>query len=119
MTAPIPVAGALAPATGIGADATYRLTVTNTGDADLVNVVVNDAELGIVNFPVGDLPAGQTVVLTSSQIPALAQPGRCQVAGHAYHFQAAVFDVMGLFRIQGQDPIGQGLIWGDKCRNLL
>ena len=30
---------------------------------------------------IGDLPAGQTVVLTSSQIQALAQPGRCQVAG--------------------------------------
>ena len=70
-----------APATSVGSGALYRLTVTNTGTSDLVNVVVNDAQLGIVDFAVGDLAAGQSVVLTQGEIPALEQPARCQAPG--------------------------------------
>ena len=72
---------ASAPATALGGGALYRLTVTNTGATDLENVVVNDPTLGIMNFAVGNLAAGQTVVLTSGEIPQLDQPGRCQVPG--------------------------------------
>jgi hypothetical protein len=72
---------ASAPATAVGGGALYRLTVTNTGTSDLVNVVINDATLGIVNFLVGNLAAGQTVVLTAGEIPQLDQPGRCEVPG--------------------------------------
>ena len=70
-----------APPAAIGSGALYRITVTNAGTADLVGVVVNDATLGIVNFVVGDLAAGATVVLTEVEIPELDQPGRCQVPG--------------------------------------
>ena len=73
--------GASAPVTVVGGGAQYRLIVTNTGDVDLVNVVINDPTLGIVDFPVGDLPVGQVVMLTSGEIPALAQTGRCQIPG--------------------------------------
>lgn len=62
-------------------DAWYRLTVTNTGTADLENVVVNDATLGIVNFPVGNLLIGQSVVLDDGDIPALFQLDRCTADG--------------------------------------
>lgn len=70
-----------APATLVGGDALYRLTVTNTGDTDLENVVINDANLGIVNFGVGNLSVGQIVVLTESEISALDVPGRCSSTG--------------------------------------
>jgi hypothetical protein len=73
--------GASAPVSTLGGGALYRLTVTTTGTSDFINVVVNDAELGIVDFPVGDLAAGQTRVLTSGEIPELDQPGRCQIPG--------------------------------------
>lgn len=73
--------GASAPVAVFGGGALYRLTVTNTGTSDLVNVVINDATLGIVDFLVGDLAAGETVVLTAGEIPQLDQPGRCQDPG--------------------------------------
>jgi hypothetical protein len=62
-------------------NAWYRLTVTNTGTTDLDNVVINDAELGIVNYPVGYLAIGDSVVLTSGDISQLYKANRCTVAG--------------------------------------
>ena len=62
-------------------DALYRLTVTNTGTTDLDGVVVNDAVLGIVDYPIGYLPIGGSVVLTDGEIAALFQADRCTTAG--------------------------------------
>ena len=38
---------------------TLASAVSNTGDADLTDCIINDATLGIVDFSVGDLPAGE------------------------------------------------------------
>jgi len=73
--------GGSAPVTALGGGALYRITVTNIGTAPLENVVVNDATLNIVDFFVGDLAVGQTVVLNQGEIPELDQPGLCQVPG--------------------------------------
>ncbi|WP_372530389.1 hypothetical protein [Pontibacterium sp.] len=73
--------GGSAPVTALGGGALYRITLTNTGTAPLENVVVNDATLNIVDFFVGDLAVGQTVVLNQGEIPELDQPGLCQVPG--------------------------------------
>lgn len=50
--------------------AEYRLEVENCGIIDLSNVVVTDAELGISHV-IGDLAAGQTVILGIGEIPEL------------------------------------------------
>lgn len=60
--------------------AEYRITVTNPGPTGLVDVVVNDAELNIVDYPVGDLDAGASVVLDSGDIPALGVTTACDSA---------------------------------------
>jgi uncharacterized repeat protein (TIGR01451 family) len=66
------------PSTAVGNGVFYRITVSNPGAIDFSNVVVSDEDLGIVDYPVGNLPAGGVpVVLTSGQIGALAQPDRC------------------------------------------
>ncbi|MFP5414601.1 MAG: hypothetical protein ACLGG1_06270 [Gammaproteobacteria bacterium] len=70
-----------APTEVFPSDAEYRLTVTNTGTAPLTNVVVNDATLGIVDEPVGDLDPGEFVVLDSGDIPALFVVDRCTNSG--------------------------------------
>ncbi len=73
---------ASAPATAVGGGALYRLTVTNTGaERPRRTWSSTTPTLGIVDFLVGDLAAGQTVVLTSGEIPQLEQPGRCQDPG--------------------------------------
>ncbi len=48
-------------------NAWYRITVKNTGPVDMTGVVLNDGALGIVDYAVGDIAAGQQVVLTSGQ----------------------------------------------------
>ena len=78
-----------APVTAVGGDALYRITVTNTGSSDLVDVVINDAALGIEDYPVGNLATGTTVVLTSGQIPELNQPGRCLDPGDVTNISTA------------------------------
>lgn len=70
-----------APAVAIGGNALYRITLENTGTADLYNVVVNDASLGILNQSVANISAGQTIVLSSGEISQLNQPGRCDAPG--------------------------------------
>jgi uncharacterized repeat protein (TIGR01451 family) len=61
--------------------ALYRFIVQNTGSVGLINVLVNDPMLGISNYSVGTLAAGQTKTLTQSQIPYLSVPQRCNNAG--------------------------------------
>jgi len=70
-----------APTAVFPSDALYRLRVTNTGTAPLINVVVNDATLGIVNEPVADLAPGASVVLDQGDIPALFAEDRCTESG--------------------------------------
>lgn len=70
-----------APTAVFPSDAEYRLTVTNTGTAPLIDVVVNDGTLGIVNAPVGALDPGQSVVLDQGEIGALFVTGRCTNSG--------------------------------------
>ena len=69
-----------APETGVGQGAEYRLIVTNCPWLDLENVTINDPVLG-VDYYVGTLLAGETVVLDSGDIPELDQPGRCTEPG--------------------------------------
>lgn len=87
---------ASAPTTWIGGDALYRLTVENTGQVDLEDVVINDAELEIENYFVGNLAAGEEEVLTSNEIPQLNQPGRCQEPG----------DVTNIATVSGDPVVG-------------
>ena len=50
-----------------GAAITYCFLVYNAGDVVLTNVVVNDAQLGLMNLPVASvLAVGQTVTVTSA-----------------------------------------------------
>jgi hypothetical protein len=70
-----------APAVDYPSGAEYRITVSNPGTTDLVNVVVNDNTLGVMNHSVGSLAAGADVVLTSAQIPALSVAERCAGPG--------------------------------------
>jgi F0F1-type ATP synthase membrane subunit c/vacuolar-type H+-ATPase subunit K/hemin uptake protein HemP len=70
-----------APTAVFPSGALYRLRVTNTGTAPLINVVVNDAELGIVNAPVADLAPGESVLLEEGDIPALFAEDRCTESG--------------------------------------
>lgn len=86
-----------APTTLVGGGALYRITVTNTGDVDLENVIVNDSSLGIVNYPVGSLGVGVSVVLDSGAIGALSVAEVCDAPGLVPN----IADVMG-------DPVGGG-----------
>lgn len=77
----------------VGGGALYRITVKNTGTSDLENVVITDAAppggLGIEDSPVGNLAAGDSRVLTEAEIPALEQPGRCEVPGDVTNIATA------------------------------
>lgn len=73
------------PIAKLGADAVYRLTVTNTGTEALNNVVVNDPALGINNVALGVNPfvPGQSVVLTEvdAGFAPLYVQNRCDIVG--------------------------------------
>ncbi len=77
--------------------AIYRLTVENTGNIALVDVLVNDASLGLVNVPVGNLAVGETRVLSSTTagFEALNVPDRCKEAGTIVN----VSDVSGVYGV--------------------
>ncbi|MEX2205020.1 MAG: hypothetical protein WEF50_02195 [Myxococcota bacterium] len=81
--------------------ALYRLTVKNTGNIALVAVLVNDASLGLVNVPVGDLAVGETRVLTSTTpgFEKLNVPDRCAEAGTIVN----VSDVSGVYGLDGSE----------------
>ena len=69
-----------APETALGQGVEYRLIVKNCGGAAL-DVTIKDAELGIVDFPVGSLAAGEETELYGGDIPQLDQPERCEDIG--------------------------------------
>ena len=67
--------------------ALYRITVTNVGGVALTGVVVNDANLGIVDYaPVGTGGAGklavdESVVIDNGDLAALSVQNRCATTG--------------------------------------
>ena len=70
-----------APIVPAPSNALYRFIVRNIGDVDLVDVVVNDATLGILDFVVGPLGVGEEKILTEAEIPKLFVVMRCAEAG--------------------------------------
>lgn len=53
-----------APETLFPADAYYRFVVTNTGNRELTDVIIDDPTLGIFDHPVGTLTPGQIATIT-------------------------------------------------------
>lgn len=100
---------ATAPISKLGADAVYRLTVTNTGSETLSNVVINDPALGINNVALGidPLVPGQSVVLTevNAGFAPLYVQNRCDVVGELLNvaFVAARGAFSGTL-VESQDP---------------
>ena len=88
--------GATAAMATAPADALYRLTVFNTGNTDLTDIVINDGVLGIVDFPVGDLGVGESTVIGSGDLDALDVIGACESAG----------TVINTADVMGSDPSG-------------
>ncbi|MDX1694985.1 MAG: hypothetical protein R3208_14560 [Ketobacteraceae bacterium] len=72
-----------APSGALASKADYRITVTNTGTEALYDVVINDAELGITDYPlaVNPLMPGQVVVLSSGTQISLPGSGNGEVPG--------------------------------------
>lgn len=71
--------------TGVpGADATYRLIVSNEGDEALTDITINDNTLGIIDETLPDLPMGSEVVINAGffgRFSELFVPGRCDTPG--------------------------------------
>jgi hypothetical protein len=63
--------------------ALYQLIVSNCGDVDLTEVVINDPTLGIANvsIPGGNLAHGASITLTSADIPQLQVATACNDEG--------------------------------------
>jgi hypothetical protein len=58
--------------------AMYRIIVTNCGTVDLTDVVITDPTLlGQNSYTIGNLAAGDSVILTSKEIPALQTAEQC------------------------------------------
>jgi hypothetical protein len=90
----------------VGGDALYRITVTNTGDVDLENVVVNDMMLGLMDYPVGDLGVGVSAVLQDPMtIPELFVEDVCSEAGLVENIAYTSGDpVLGTGPVTDNDP---------------
>jgi hypothetical protein len=96
---------ASAPTTLVGGDAVYKITVTNTGEVDLENVVVNDDALGIMDYFVGDLAIGVSVVLDANAIPELIVEEVCTEAGLVPNLADVSGDpVLGGDPVTAEDP---------------
>jgi len=53
-----------------GKEVDYTITIENVGDIDLSTVLLTDELLGLENYSIGDLPAGEKYIYTSSyEIP--------------------------------------------------
>jgi hypothetical protein len=74
---------ASAPTAVAPSDAEYQLVVVNDGNETLVDIVINDATLGLVNVPVGTLAPGEFRELRSGMagFAALHVEDRCTSAG--------------------------------------
>ena len=71
------------PVGSLGADAVYRLIVSNIGSEPLTNVAVTDATLNLVDVPVGDLLVGEirTIDQASTGFGPLHHRNRCDSIG--------------------------------------
>ncbi len=57
----------------------FQLIVTNPGLIPLSDVAVDDPDLGVFDFVLGDLAPGESITVGSGQIAALAPTGYCDV----------------------------------------
>jgi len=94
------------PEVGYPAGAMYRVTVSNPGAVDLVNVTVDDPVLGIAGYPVGDLAAGASVLLDGGDVPGLDVAERCDAPGTFTNIAFANGDsaLTGTAAPEAQDP---------------
>ena len=69
-----------APTVNFPSGAQYRVALNNDGSVNLVNVTLSDSALGINNYTVGGLAAGNSVILDSSDITQLNQAQVCSSA---------------------------------------
>ena len=92
-----------------GADATYRLIVRNTGEEDLTDVVINDAALGLVDVPVGDLAAGDEIIIDAGMagFANLEQEDRCDTPGD----KPNIASVMGMGAITNDQVTDTNPAW--------
>ena len=50
----------------VGDTVTWQYTVTNTGDVTLVNIVLNDDQIGVISCPLNTLTAGASMICTAT-----------------------------------------------------
>ena len=91
--------------TEVGQGAQYKLIINNCGSVDLKNVAINDDQLGIVDVPVANLAAGDSIELDSGDIPRLDQPERCAESGPFENIaRVNALSVSDDFQVTDSDP---------------
>jgi uncharacterized repeat protein (TIGR01451 family) len=110
---------ATAPQAEFPSDAWYRLTVTNTGTTDLVNVTVNDPTLGIVDFVIGSLAQGEVVVLAQGDIAELFVEDRCTNSGEFFNTASVSGDSEAPIETVNDSDIAALVCVGDPMIDLL